>query len=521
MTFLEAIGTYGKEITASFSCGGVTYGNDKIVSMNPHFEGGLLRTVMRCLDLELDGVSALAGRTITAPKFGVRAPGETEFHYIQYGTYRIKDEPQYSEEKRALTVEAYDKMLEAMVPYDLELDYSEGITVGGLLDAICTRLGWTKGYTTFRNSTVLLDGEKYTAEDTFRDVLDEIAQAAGAVIAFSAEDELCVLYPTASGTALDPSNLKKLTVGAKYGPINSVVLARSPQEDNIYKQDEESVTANGLTEIRIDNNQLMDSHRDDFLDGIFAALSGLTFYEYELESFGIGVIGLCETFSFSGLDGTEYPAILLADDLEITQGVKETSSFQRPAETETDYSAASETDKTLRRTILRVDKQAQEIQSLVTTTEMVREIQKTIFSQITQTKEEILSEVAEKYPTAEDVETTVSSRIDQLMDSITLSFTALQETIDANDEATREALAKYETYFRFTADGLKIGREGDELTLKIINDRISFLQSDTEVAYLSNQKLYVTDAEFLNSLQLGNFAFIPRANGNLSFRKVR
>ena len=39
-------------------------------------------------------------------------------------------------------------------------------------------------------------------------------------------------------------------------------------------------------------------------------------------------------------------------------------------------------------------------------------------------------------------------------------------------------------------------------------------------AYLSNKRLYVLDAEFLKSAQIGKFAFIPRANGNLSFMKV-
>ena len=35
---------------------------------------------------------------------------------------------------------------------------------------------------------------------------------------------------------------------------------------------------------------------------------------------------------------------------------------------------------------------------------------------------------------------------------------------------------------------------------------------------LNDPKLYVTDAEILDRLQLGKFAFIPRSNGNLSFR---
>ena len=40
--------------------------------------------------------------------------------------------------------------------------------------------------------------------------------------------------------------------------------------------------------------------------------------------------------------------------------------------------------------------------------------------------------------------------------------------------------------------------------------------NDTEVAYLSNNKLYVTQAEILSKLIIGKFAFEPQSNGNLS-----
>ncbi len=41
-----------------------------------------------------------------------------------------------------------------------------------------------------------------------------------------------------------------------------------------------------------------------------------------------------------------------------------------------------------------------------------------------------------------------------------------------------------------------------------------------QVAYLTNNKLMITEAQVGTSLQLGNFAFVPNPNGNLSFKKV-
>ena len=410
MGFKEAINEYGKEITASFSCGGVTYSDESIISMNPHYEGSLLRSVMKCLDIEIKRISgnasaivgvAIVGEAVVGvsdiseasiirkPKFGVKAPGDTDYSYIQYGTYIVK-EKSFDEEQDTALLECYDLMLLSMVPYDLIMKYPvktpveteeeteeteveetteeiPDITVKDLLDAICDRFGWAKRYTTFVNSDQVIDEEKYDASYTFRDVLDEIAQVAGGMIAFVG-DELDVIYPTDSGETIDSSNLKTLKMGEVYGPVNSVVLSRSPQEDNIYRQDDESVESNGLTEIRIENNQIMDSHREDFIDNLLGVLKGLRFELYDLESFGIGYLNLGDFFSIQTPDGESHTALMLCDDLKITQGLTETSHLEAPEATETDYKAASETDKLLNKTILKVDKQAGEITALVTET---------------------------------------------------------------------------------------------------------------------------------------------------------
>lgn len=368
MAFKDAINEYGKEINASFVCGGETYAGEQIISMNPHYEGSLIGAFMKCLDIEVDGTVA-DGDVVSAPKFGAKAPGDAEYSYVTYGTYIVK-EREYSDESSTTSLECYDLMIQSMIPYDLALNYKNGITVKSLLDAICNRLGWTKGYTTFTNSSMVIGEEKYDSSYTFRDVLNEIAQVAAGAIGFVG-DSLCVIYPKETGETINAENLKRLKIGKKYGPVNSIVLGRKPQEDNIYRKDDASIQANGLTEIRIDDNQIMDSRREDFIVAIANRLFGLEFYLYELESFGIGYLNFCDVFNLETLDGTSHRAIMLCDDLNITQGVDESCRVEEPSETVTDYKAASETDRSLRKTMLMVDKQEQKITSLVSRVEEV------------------------------------------------------------------------------------------------------------------------------------------------------
>jgi len=68
----------------------------------------------------------------------------------------------------------------------------------------------------------------------------------------------------------------------------------------------------------------------------------------------------------------------------------------------------------------------------------------------------------------------------------------------------------------FDDNGLVIGKSGNPITIRVINDRVAFFMNDTEVAYLSDNKLYVTQAEILMKLKIGKFAYEPQTNGNLS-----
>lgn len=150
----------------------------------------------------------------------------------------------------------------------------------------------------------------------------------------------------------------------------------------------------------------------------------------------------------------------------------------------------------------------------------VEEVRQTLTSLIQQTSEEIKLEVSEQYATNGDLTAQVESTMTQLADSFEFMFTSLQATVDANDAEARTQFETISRYIRFEDGNIILGESGNELVLRIENDRISFLDAGAEVAYLSNQRLYVTDAHFLHSLRVGSFAWVPRANGNLSLMKV-
>lgn len=157
------------------------------------------------------------------------------------------------------------------------------------------------------------------------------------------------------------------------------------------------------------------------------------------------------------------------------------------------------------------------------TTDIVYNLEQNLLATIQVTGQNIQSIVSESYALKDDTEALVSSvstEIEQTKNSFEIQFNQFSADLEAVATGADAEFEEIRKYIRFVDGQILLGEVGNELELQIANDRISFLQDGAEVAYFSNRKLYVTDTQILHSLQLGSFAFMPRSNGNLSFKKV-
>lgn len=116
------------------------------------------------------------------------------------------------------------------------------------------------------------------------------------------------------------------------------------------------------------------------------------------------------------------------------------------------------------------------------------------------------------------------SSLTQRAEGFSMDFKTVNETVkQLNNQFVTERDERYK-YIKFIDGEIWLGKEvpigEDDFKLVIKNDRISFLQNKTEVAYMSNNKLYVTDIHVTSSLQLGKFVLSSRANGNVGLRWI-
>lgn len=144
-------------------------------------------------------------------------------------------------------------------------------------------------------------------------------------------------------------------------------------------------------------------------------------------------------------------------------------------------------------------------------------------SQIGKEKDALRTEISEKYYDKENLDSQfgeISTKLEQTKNSVNIEFANFKTDLDASKKQNIASFNEIHKYIRFIDGNIYIGVEGNPIQLIEKNDRLSFVQGGAEVAYFSNNKLYVNDGQFNNTLRIGNFEFIPRPNGSLDFKKV-
>lgn len=355
----------------------IELGKSELNSVSPHYEGSILKSVMKQLDID-SNVDIPVG-TILTYDFGVFT-GE-EYEYINFGNFVV-----YSSEKQEDTlsykITCYDKMLYSMKEYE-NIGITYPITIRDYINELCNYLGLTfaniedefANYDKIIQNELYLDNTGASLDYTFRDVFDELSQVTASNICINNDDELEIRYINDTQDTINEHYLKDINVkfGEKYGPINSIVLSRASEADNVYLRDEESVEENGLCEIKIKENQIMNfNDRDTYLTDIFYQLYGLEFYMNDFSSTGITYYELCDLYNIE-IDGNTYKCIMFNDEINITQGLEELIHTDRPEESKTDYTKADKTDRKINQTYIIADKQRGQIEALTSRTDVLED----------------------------------------------------------------------------------------------------------------------------------------------------
>lgn len=365
---------FGREIdvkiTYSQNDETIELGTDELFSANLHYEGAILKSVMKQLDI--DSKADIPLETILNAQFGLKVNGQYE--YINLGDFVVyKSEKQ--EDTGSYKLTCYDKMLYSMKDYET-LGITYPITIRNYINALCTKiaLSFANASDTFANydkqiaSELFLDSNGKTLGYTYRDVLDQLAEVTASTICINDSGELEIRYITDTHDTINEDYLKNINVkfGKKYGPINSLVLSRAADSDITNPvEDAQSIAQNGLCQIKIKDNQIMNwQDRETYMQDIFDELDGLEYYINDFSSPGITYYDLCDKYTVS-VDNINYSCVMLNDEINITQGLEENIYTDMPSEDEPVYKKSDKQENKTNQAYIIADKANAKIEQVV------------------------------------------------------------------------------------------------------------------------------------------------------------
>lgn len=147
---------------------------------------------------------------------------------------------------------------------------------------------------------------------------------------------------------------------------------------------------------------------------------------------------------------------------------------------------------------------------------------------IAQESDRLTAQVTEMYTAYSEseraeLESLIESRVTQTSRELNLAFSTVSQLTQQTADALEVLQSDAQTWFRFGQDGLEIGKAEDgtalPYSLRMDNERLSFLRYGVTVAYFQYNRLYVTAVEAVDRVSVGGSAgegfydFVTTATG--------
>lgn len=379
--FKEAVKKLGREVDIKLTIGTTEVARNKINRVCYSYEGQILKSVMKKLELDLDKSISITDGDEVNLQIGIKVNGSYE--YLDYGNF-VYYSSEISEDKKSIHYELYDKMLYFMKDYTkTNFNFTFPMTVAEYITALCNEVGITppSSYTGVPNYNKVISKDKYLDDNgnelgyIARDIMDQLAEVTASILYVDENDTLVIGGVNKTNDTINESYLDEDNVefGDEYGPVTTLVLSRSAGADKISISIQPSVQAKERV-LEISDNQIMnDNDRDTYMNDIisklfddFNIIYGLApirrgYYNYyDVKSKGVLYYDIFDSFKVQ-IGNKTYNCLMMSDEIIIEQGIEERFYAEEPKQDEQDFSKMTGTDRTINRTTLQVDKQKGQI----------------------------------------------------------------------------------------------------------------------------------------------------------------
>jgi len=265
-------------------------GDDELVSFSIESSGVLFGSALYVAEAKLIGTEYdfLERRVDLQVEVQIDEENDT-WEAIDYGVFTVSE--QASDLDTGMTTFKFiDKMTELSNTEYVATDHTYPCTIAEFIEQISDKfsLGVGTDLTTLPNYDYEIPEDLYSkiSGATYRDIMAEIAGATG-TMAIIHEDGYTLDFILPNREENDGEweydNLIKIKLEPKYGPINSVVLARTPEEDNITVTDDEVYRRERTyRSLKLANNEILDDDRESLAQPLLDSVDGFYYYPFEV-----------------------------------------------------------------------------------------------------------------------------------------------------------------------------------------------------------------------------------------------
>lgn len=429
--------------------------------------------------------------------------------FIRMGEFNVKS---VTKQGKRYVVESLDGMAKFDVVVDEWLNsLSYPITHEAMLTALCGHIG-----VELDENTDLTCGDRVVPFSlswegaTGREILAFLAESSGCFALMRASGKLYVGWYTDSGVNLTSANYTEpFTADYTVSSIDRLQVRATVNDIGI-------VVGDGANTYVIEGNPLFYTESNDdlrqYAERLLAKLTGEVYRPCNVPLYNDRGLRPGDIFTVDGqralvmsyrctergtvisCDGSEKrPVQSTMQHREVMQLVGKTNELARTVE---------ETRSTL--------------------TDMIGDTERQLQSIIAHTRSEILLEVSNNYATGTDLEEAISTQLKVLENSVSLQFSQLRAEVDENGENTQDKFSELYQYIRFEGGNITLGKSDSKITLTIENDLIVFRRNGVQFGWWDGVDFHTGNivVEVSQRAQFGNFAFVPRNDGSLSFVKV-
>ncbi|EFP60348.1 hypothetical protein DWW36_03170 [Erysipelotrichaceae bacterium AF15-26LB] len=283
--------------------------------------------------------------------------------YVTQGTFYI-----YEVQEEQHDIQKTIRFADARILFNKPLqEVTYPLSVKQMLDTVCEQVQVPcMDITGLPNADFIINKEVYWGENaTCADVVKAIAQAVAGFALITTDGALCIRWFFDTVSQWNADTYFTLESHDVFGPVNSVVLGRQPQNDNIYLRDEESVKANGLCEFQINDNPILDLDRKTTIQPIFERLKGFSYTPLHMEGKGNPALERGDRLQVTLLQDTHMDSYVFQHELSFDGALISTVETPALTKTQIEYSAADSIEKRILQTELKVDKVKGEITSQI------------------------------------------------------------------------------------------------------------------------------------------------------------